>query len=74
VFNSLLYAACYSFVFSLFVAGVIRMKRSLMSREILEFIANHPFIFFIHKKEADLTLFVGRFVKPRVAVVHHEEL
>jgi serine protease inhibitor len=50
------------------------MKRSLLSRETYEFIANHPFIFFIHRKETDLTLFVGRFVKPAGGSVHHEEL
>jgi len=68
-------AACYFFYFfSFFVAGVIRMKRSLLSTETHKFIANHPFVFFICENETDLTLFVGRFVKPTGEFVHREEL
>uniref|UniRef100_A0A1V1FTD1 Putative serine protease inhibitor 1 isoform B n=1 Tax=Reticulitermes speratus TaxID=60591 RepID=A0A1V1FTD1_9NEOP len=54
--------------------GVMRLKRSLMSQETYKFIANHPFIFFIHERRTDLTLFIGRYMKPTAVVVHHSEL
>jgi hypothetical protein len=56
------------------VAGVMRNKRSLRSTEIHEFIANHPFVFFVRERRTDLTLFVGRVVKPLDVGVHHDEL
>lgn len=50
------------------------MKRSLTSQEAYKFIANHPFIFFIHERQTDLTLFIGRYMKSTALAVHHTEL
>lgn len=68
------YCALLPVWFFSFVVGVVRLKRSLMSRETYRFIANHPFIFVIHERRTDLTLFIGRCMKPTAVVVHHTEL
>jgi serine protease inhibitor len=57
-----------------FVVAVVRLKRCFELQETYRFIANHPFIFVIHEKRTDLTLFVGRFTKPTTVSVHHTEL
>jgi hypothetical protein len=71
--SSLLLAILLFFSLSL-VAGVVRNKRSLGSTEVHEFIANHPFVFFVRERRTDLMLFVGRVVKPSGVGVHHDEL
>jgi serine protease inhibitor len=52
----------------------MRLKRSLGSTEIHEFIANHPFVFFILDRQTDLMLFVARVVSPSGVGEHHDEL
>ena len=65
---------CFLFCFFSFVVGVVRLRRSLVSQETYKFIANHPFIFVIHERRTDLTLFIGRCMKPTAVAVHHTEL
>jgi hypothetical protein len=64
----------FLFCFFSFVVGVVRLKRSLISQETYKFVANHPFIFFIHERRTDLTLFIGRYMNPTAVVVRHSEL
>lgn len=74
VWSSCLLCFASSCAFFSFVVGVVRLKRSLMLQETYKFIANHPFIFVIHERRTDLTLFIGRCMKPTAVVVHHTEL
>lgn len=56
----------------------IRMKRALPLEDYEDFIADHPFLFFITNNEGSVIIFLGRYAQPEVAVGvgghSHEEL